>query len=192
MALGRPFYLHGEDNDVPLPIPDNFSFASGFKAHDEQVVGGGRGELGIWNFIGMAQLSTIISDILRDFYSLREMRNLKSLDERGLLGKMQGFKVRLDGFKREVLDRVLRMGVARDLLIAVWTVEIVLYRAVLRNLGRECGGYEGVRMEAGRCLLGVLGWVEGLDERCEREFWLFREFFSFFASFYSLNGIFIN
>jgi hypothetical protein len=95
LGLGRPSYLNDDNCNVPLPtiadLPsstyENIPFP----------------DSGIYQFVGMAKLTTILSDVLSTFYSLKATDRLKQLSPASLYDLQGQFQHRLQGFYDEHL-----------------------------------------------------------------------------------------
>ena len=126
MALGRPPYLNEENHNVPLPTLANFP-TKNFQDLPSP-------DIGILQFVGMAVLTTILSDILATFYSLRSHERLKSCPPELLETFANQFLQRLIAFHNEHLlplydvdgfldptgkfNNILRQGIYSTLLTA--------------------------------------------------------------------------
>ncbi|PVH88712.1 hypothetical protein DL98DRAFT_648064 [Cadophora sp. DSE1049] len=169
LGLGRPSYLHDEHSNVPLPTISNFS------------------HLGLANtpltltpalqFIAMAHLSSILSDVLNTFYTIKAMERIKLLPIEMLFSILDGFQERLRSFRDEHLCP-LCSGSTNDGLdgtgsavLAFYTMEIVLLRAVLRCLPMNHPGYAGIRAQAKTTLLNVVEFLEKMSVSRLRAFW---------------------
>jgi hypothetical protein len=102
LGLGRPSYL----STVPLPTTANISCASYQDLPSPAS--------GVSQFIGMAKLTTILSDILSTFYSLRASERLKLHTPRWIYDLMGKFEHRLQSFYDEHLSKLLDIDTFLD------------------------------------------------------------------------------
>lgn len=130
LGLGRPSYLNDEHCSVPLPNIDNFSH-TGLNGNPLSLQPA-------LQFIAMAHLTTILSDLLNTFYTLKSIERIKTLPIQTLYTILSDFQVRLQHFHEEHLCQLYNVNTLLDssgsVILAFYTVEIVLYRAVLRAL----------------------------------------------------------
>jgi len=172
LGLGRPSYLNDEHCSVPLPTLDNFS------------------QTGLLNqplpltpaiqFVAMAHLTTILSDILNTFYTLRAMERIKLLPLEVIYSILDDFQGRLATWNQEHLCQLYNVNTLLDssgsMVLAYYTCGIVLYRAVLRCLPMDTPGYGDVREHAKASLLNIVEFVEKLNMSRLRAFWWSRKF----------------
>jgi len=176
LGLGRPSYIHTENHNVPLPTLSNFSHLS---LHSNPM-----SITPALNFIAMSHLSLILSDILSTFYTLKSIDRVKSMPISMLFSIMEDFRTRLHAFYDQELCQLYNVNntlidSSGTVILSFYTVEVVLYRAVLRCLPMEERGYTHVRGLAKKTLLNVLGFLEKLNVSRLRAFWWSRKFFSF-------------
>ncbi|KUJ15379.1 uncharacterized protein LY89DRAFT_670856 [Mollisia scopiformis] len=162
LGLGRPSYLSDDHCSVPLPTVSNFS-----------PTDAGQPAL---QFIAMAHLTVILSDLLNTFYTLKSMERVKNLPISMLYGILDEFQARLDAWNEEYGWKLEGGGnglldSSGSVVLAYYTAEIVLYRAVLRALPMSEEGYEAVRARARDTLGRVVGFVEKLNVSRLRAFW---------------------
>ncbi|CZR58014.1 uncharacterized protein PAC_07904 [Phialocephala subalpina] len=144
LGLGRPSYLNDEHCSVPLPTIDNFSHTG---LNNEPL-----SLQPALQFIAMAHLTTILSDLLNTFYTLKSMERIRTLPIPMLYTILDDFQSRLSQFHEEHLCQLYNVNTLLDssgsVILAFYTVEIVLYRAVLRALPMGERGYVEVRGRA--------------------------------------------
>ncbi|KAH6662254.1 fungal-specific transcription factor domain-containing protein, partial [Halenospora varia] len=169
LLLGRPSYLNSENHSVPLPTLEDFSHL-GLQGEE---IGFGPARM----LISMSHLAVIISDLLSTFYTLSATSRLKTLPIPTLLSQMSTFQDRLNTFYTSHL-RPLCAAFSSSLLdpsgsviLAFYTAEIVLYRAILRILPIEEEMYADVRERARSVVVNVVGFTEKLHVSRLRSFW---------------------
>ncbi|KAH6711124.1 fungal-specific transcription factor domain-containing protein [Leptodontidium sp. MPI-SDFR-AT-0119] len=169
LGLGRPSYLNDEHSNVPLPTISNFS------------------HLGLANtpltltpalqFIAMAHLSSILSDVLNTFYTLKAVERIKLLPIEMLFSILDGFQERLRIFRDDHLCPLCSgsgnggLDSTGSVVLAFYTIEIVLLRAVLRCLPMNHPGYAGLRGQAKTTLLNVVEFLEKMSVSRLKAFW---------------------
>jgi hypothetical protein len=164
LGLGRPSYLNDEHCNVPMITLSNF------EANSE----------GAAIFVAMANLTRILSDLLSTFYSLRAMERVKTLPIEILYSLMDDFQSRIHNFHEEFLRGLYTSNMSGLLdssgtvILAFYTVEIVLYRALLRRLPMS-SGYAAVRGHAKVTLGNVVVFLEKLNVQRLRAFWWSRK-----------------
>ncbi|EXJ91448.1 hypothetical protein A1O1_04560 [Capronia coronata CBS 617.96] len=167
LTLGRPSYINEEEYNVPLPTMDNFPR---YNYEDLEPP-----EVGIRQFIGMAVLTTILSDILATFYTLRANTRLQSYSSDLLQLLSDQFEQRLEAFHNTHLTPIYDVHSFLDptgtIFLAFHTVKITLYRAMLRRLDPTDIQYQPFRIRA-RLILGeVTMLLQTLTVRRLRVFW---------------------
>ncbi|KAI6715093.1 nitrogen regulatory protein tamA [Diplocarpon mali] len=158
LGLGRPSYLNDEHCNVPFPTIAHFSHLG---LSGEQL-----GLAPALQFIAMAHLSSILSDILSNFYALKAVERMKLLPDSMVFSMFSGFKDQLRLFRDEHLCQLWNSNSGTGLdhsgsaILAFYTAEIVLLRAVLRVLPMHHPGHSGVRAQARTVLLNVVEFLE--------------------------------
>ncbi|CAG8958284.1 hypothetical protein HYFRA_00000639 [Hymenoscyphus fraxineus] len=177
LGAGRPSYLNDENSNVPLPTISNFSH-TGLKGEN----------IGIGpalQFITMAHLTTILSDILSTFYTLKSHDILRALPVSTIFSLLDTFQSRLHTFHETHLIPLYNIGSPQSssgmgqvvldstgtTVLSFYTVQAVLYRAVLRVLDINNPSYQGVRDQAKTVLVSVVSFVEKLGLGRLRAFW---------------------
>lgn len=167
LGLGRPSYLNDEHCSVPLPTIDNFSH-TGLSNEPLSITPA-------LQFVAMAHLTTILSDLLNTFYTLKSMDRIKVLPLEVLYSILDDFQKRLGSWNQEYLARLYDPNTLLDssgsMILAFHTCEIVLYRATLRCLPMGTAGYDGVREQGKGSLLNVVTFLEKLNVSRLRAFW---------------------
>ena len=167
LGLGRPSYLNDEHSNVPMITLDNFPHVG---LNNEPI-----GLMPALQFVAMANLTTILSDLLSTFYTLRAMDRIKLLPIEVLYSKMDDFQARIHAFHEEFLYRLYNVNKLLDssgtVILAFYTVEVVLYRAMLRCLPMNIPGYPTVRQHAKTTLLSIVTFLEKLNVSHLRAFW---------------------
>lgn len=167
LGLGRPSYLNDEHSNVPMLTLSNFTHTG---LNNEPI-----GLMPALQFVAMANLTTILSDLLSTFYTLRAMDRLKVLPIEVLYGIMDEFQGRIHAFHEEHLCQLYNVNTLLDssgsVILAFYTVEIVLYRAMLRCLPMNHPGYPEIRQHAKTTLLNVVSFLEKLNVSRLRAFW---------------------
>ena len=187
LGLGRPSYLNDEHSNVPMITIDNFSHVG---LDNESIT-----LVPALQFVAMAKLTTILSDLLSTFYTLRAMDRLKLLPVDGLYSIKNDFQSRIQTFHDVDLCRVYSVNTLLDssgtVILAFHTVEIVLYRAMLRCLPMSHPGYPTIRQLAKTTLLNIISFLEKLNVSRLRAFWWSRTYtFNYhFAPFSLVNRL---
>ncbi|RDW68416.1 hypothetical protein BP5796_09073 [Coleophoma crateriformis] len=167
LGLGRPSYLNDEHSNVPMITIDQFSHLG---LHDEPI-----GLQPALQFVAMAHLTTILSDLLSTFYTLKAMERVKLLPIDVLYQVMDEFQSRIHNFHEEHLIQLYNVNTLLDssgsTILAFYTVEIVLYRAMLRCLPMSDPGYPAIRENAKQTLLNITAFLEKLPVSRLRAFW---------------------
>ncbi|KAH7336388.1 fungal-specific transcription factor domain-containing protein [Rhexocercosporidium sp. MPI-PUGE-AT-0058] len=169
LGLGRPSYLNDEHSNVPLPTISNFSHLS--LANNPLAL------TPALQFIAMAHLSSILSDVLNSFYTFKAMERIKLLPIEMLFSILDRFQDRLRTFRDEHLCPLCSGGgngepdSTGSVVLAFYTMEIVLLRAVLRCLPMNHPGYVGLRGQAKTTLLNVIEFLEKMSVSRLKAFW---------------------
>jgi hypothetical protein len=131
-------------------------------------------------FIAMAQLTTILSDLLSTFYTLKAMDRVKLLPAEMVYSIMDDFQARLHAFHEEHLCQLYNVNTLLDssgtVILAFYTTEIILYRAVQRCLPMNHPGYPEIRGQAKTSLVNVVSFLEKLNGSRLRAFWWSRTY----------------
>jgi hypothetical protein len=171
LGLGRPSYLNDEHCNMPLPTVENFSHAT--------LHNGPLGVMPAMQFVAMAALTTILSDILNSFYTLKAVERMKLLPVEMLFSLLDEFQGRLRTWNQEHLCHLFNLNTLLDstgsVVLAYHTVEIVLLRAVSRCLPMGHMGYSRVREQSKATLINVVEFLEKLNVSRLRAFWWSRE-----------------
>jgi len=176
LGLGRPSYLNDEHSNVPLPTISNFSHLG--LANNPMTL------TPALQFIAMAHLSSILSDVLSTFYTLKAMERINLLPIEMLFSILDGFQERLRNFRDEHLCPLCSgstnggLDGTGSVVLAFYTMEIVLLRAVLRCVPMNHPGYAGMRAQAKTTLLNVVEFLEKMSVSRLRAFWWSRMFLS--------------
>ena len=172
LGLGRPSYLNEEHGNVPILTLDNFSHVG---LNNEPI-----GFMPALQFVAMANLTTILSDLLSTFYTLKAMDRVKLLPIEVLYSIMDDFQTRIHAFYEEHLYQLYNVNTLLDssgtVILAFYTVEIVLYRAMLRCLPMAHPGYLTIRQHAKTTLLNIVSFLEKLNMSRLRAFWWSRKY----------------
>ncbi|PBP19128.1 hypothetical protein BUE80_DR010060 [Diplocarpon rosae] len=169
LGLGRPSYLNDEHCNVPFPTIAHFSHL-GLSGEQLSLAPA-------LQFIAMAHLSFILSDLLSTFYTLKSVERMKLLPESMVFSLLSGFQDRLRLFRDEHLCQLCNVNSGTGLdhsgstILAFYTAEIVLLRAVLRLLPMHHPGHNGVRAQARSVLLNVVEFLEKMSANRLRAFW---------------------
>jgi hypothetical protein len=172
LGLGRPSYLNDEHSNVPMLTLDNFSHVG---LNNQPM-----GLVPALQFIAMAKLTTILSDLLSTFYTLKAMDRVKLLPIEVLYSIMDDFQARIHAFHEEHLYQLYNVNTLLDssgtVILAFYTVEVVLYRAILRCLPMAHPGYSIIRQHAKTTLLNIVSFLEKLNVSRLRAFWWSRKY----------------
>lgn len=167
LGLGRPSYLNDEHSDVPMITINAFSHTS---LNNEPI-----SLTPALQFVAMAHLTAILSDLLSTFYTLKSMDRIKLLSIEVLYSIFDDFQNRLHRFQEEYLCQLYNVNTLLDssgsAILAFHTVQIVLYKAMLRSLPLNHPGYAVLRSQARTTLLDVVSFLEKLNVSRLRAFW---------------------
>lgn len=157
---------------MPLPTVDNFPQTS---LSSEPL-----GLMPALQFMAMASLTTILSDLLNTFCTLKAVERIKLLPADVLFSLLNEFQARLRAWNDEHLRQLYNVNTLLDssgsVILAYHTVEIILLRAVLRCLPMGHIGYGRVREQAKTALMNVVDFLEKLNVSRLRAFWWSREY----------------
>ncbi|TVY80655.1 Transcriptional activator protein DAL81 [Lachnellula suecica] len=167
LGLGRPSYLNDDHCNVPMITIDAFSHTT---LHNEPT-----SLTPALQFVAMAHLTSILSNLLSTFYTLKAIDRIKLLPIEVLYSIMDEFQTRLLTFQDDHLCQLYNVNTLLDssgsVTLAFYTVEIVLYRAVLRFIPMGHPGYAGVRAQAKTTVLNLVSFLEKLHVSQLRAFW---------------------
>ncbi|KAL2068896.1 hypothetical protein VTL71DRAFT_15234 [Oculimacula yallundae] len=169
LGLGRPSHLNDEHSNVPLPTISNFSHTG--LANTPLTLAPAL------QFIAMAHLSSILSDLLNTFYTQKAAERIKLLPIEMLFSIFDGFQARLRTFRDAHLCPLCsgnsngEYDSTGSVILAFYTMEIVLLRAVLRCLPMNHPGYLGLRGQAKTTLLNVVEFLEKMSVSRLKAFW---------------------
>lgn len=169
LGLGRPSYIHDEDCNVPLPSLENIPTQSwnGLKLPRRSAM----------QFVAMAALTTILSDILKTFYTMKALDRLRGLSPEAMYELMQHFQGRLNVFYDDYLlplndfEDETFLDPTGTSFLAFYTVEVVLIRAILRCLSPSDPQYPTMRLYAKEVVTCVTALLEKLQVGRLRAFW---------------------
>jgi hypothetical protein len=162
-------------------------------------------------FVAMAALTTILSDMLKTFYTMKGMARLHKVPPVDVYRLIVQFDERLDAFKQQHLmplqvvdtfldptgSHPLELFIYRSMLLmaraigigtvflAFYTLEVILCRAVLRNVDRNDSDYPSFRLRAKQVVNNVVELLERLQVNRLRAFWWSRTSHSIELSFYT-------
>ncbi|KAK1763240.1 fungal-specific transcription factor domain-containing protein [Phialemonium atrogriseum] len=162
LTLGRPSYIHDDQNDVgDLEVTDMIP--------DQRAVADVRG-LPARVFVAAARLTVILSDILSQLYTVKGVKRLHSLEIQECHDIASAFLARLDRWREEHLAPLLEHHIMHDptgnLQLAYYTIEITLYRAILRTAaGRQ------YRQRSAAVVCNVIDWLKNLQVNRLSGFW---------------------
>ncbi|RFU25068.1 hypothetical protein B7463_g11271, partial [Scytalidium lignicola] len=167
LGLGRPSYIANENFNVPLPTIDNFP-TENYQDLPSPTIG-------ILQFVGMAALTTILSDILATFYTVRANERFKSYNTELLRLLLEQFQQRLADFYDKHLIPLDHCQGFLDptgtIFLAYHTVQLTLYRVGLRTLDPQDFHYHLLRNDARVALKQVVGMLDQMTVRRLRAFW---------------------
>ncbi|CAH0057651.1 unnamed protein product, partial [Clonostachys solani] len=183
LGLGRPSYIHEDQWNVPMVSERDIPPQS----FEGRAVPSSTTKL----FIAMSVLTTILSDLLCKAYTVRSIGTEASPDTADTLRMFNSFFHRLETFQEEHVKGLQSAAdQIRDptgtLHLAFFTVQIVLYRAILRRMPPVCPEAAQLRQGARQVTQNVIKFVECLQVSRLRAFWwspLSRTNFSIAGSF---------
>ncbi|KAK6396591.1 hypothetical protein LTR65_008489 [Meristemomyces frigidus] len=185
LGLGRPSYIHDDDCNVPLLSTDDIAIST--------VGGDPLPPTSARMFVAMAALTQILSMLLSHFYTLRAVNNLAqaSVEDMSELGRY--FEQLLSGFYTEhilplttvndtLLDPTglyrerrcgpcLKLTLIGTLFLSYHTVELVLYRALLRSMAPPACISIQFRTRAKHAVHSISQLLENLQVTRLRAFW---------------------
>lgn len=183
LSLGRPSYLNDENCNVPALTANHFAHLG--------INGESLAQTPALRFVATASLTTILSDVLDTFYTLKAVDGIKNLPSEMLLSLLSGFQTRLTAWNENHLARLSDTNTFLDssgsTILAYHTVEIVVLRAVLRSLPMEDKGYQTVRNQAKAVLMDVVHFLEKLNVSRLRAFWWSRKFSHLLSTQYTIH-----
>ncbi|KAL3460123.1 fungal-specific transcription factor domain-containing protein [Aspergillus heterothallicus] len=175
LGAGRPSYIHDENWNVPMITGDDVP-REGFRGATVPRSAAGM-------FVALAALTTVLSDVLVKMYSIHSMRARDNgRNQEGLFELLDDFEQRLQTFEAEhrgaletPSDQVLNPS--GTLVLALFTVRMVLYRAVLRDSPSQDDSESNrkhrldLRRKAQSLTTGLIDYVAGLTVTQLRAFW---------------------
>lgn len=167
LGLGRPSYLNDEHCNVSMVTLENFSHAG---------LGGERiGTLAAQQFVAMAELTAILSDLLSTFYTLKAVDRVKCLPTITLYSYMDDFQSRIHEAHERHIRQLYGINTLLDstgtVFLAYYTLEIVLYRAMLRCLPMNDPSYMTIRSHAKATIMHIISFLQKLQVNRLRAFW---------------------
>ncbi|CAI4218390.1 unnamed protein product [Parascedosporium putredinis] len=159
---GRPSHLHDDQHDVEDLQIDDFIF--------DPRASGKMGDLAARVYVAAARLTVILSDILSKLYTVRGAKKLYTLHRDECVAIADAFLGRLQAWKDEYMAPLADFDVMHDptgnLQLAYYTVEITLYRAILRTAAGS-----QFRQRSGTLVRDVTRWLKNLQVNCLSGFW---------------------
>ena len=165
LGLGRPSYISRDDWSVPMVTEADFP--------DPETPQSAK-----YIFIAMAKLSVILAEALHQFYTIRAQKKIQTMPIKDLMELLSDFENRLDAFSRDVLTplKALATSASAPILdssgtveLALQTLEIIIYRAVLRHLPPETS--LPVRERAQASLARAVDFLGSLQVSRLRAYW---------------------
>jgi hypothetical protein len=95
-GLGRATYLNEEYNTVPMITTENF-------ATEGYAGGPALSQTSAHIFVAMAALTSILSDMLKTFYTMKGMARMKTVPPEDIYALVAQFDARLTSFKEQYL-----------------------------------------------------------------------------------------
>lgn len=167
LGLGRPSYLNDEHCNVPMVTMENFSHTG---LGGEQI-----GKVPAQQFVAMAELTAILSDLLSTFYTLKAVERVKCLRTITLYSYMDEFQSRIHEAHERHIRQLYGINTLLDstgtVFLACYTLEIVLYRAMLRCLPTNDPSYMTIRSHAKATITHIVSFLEKLQVNRLRAFW---------------------
>ncbi|KAL4879708.1 fungal-specific transcription factor domain-containing protein [Aspergillus karnatakaensis] len=167
---GRPSYVVEGEWDVPVPEVGDFE--------------GDGGGVGGAVFVAMCRVTVILGELLGEFYSLRAMRGVgrDGRDTDAGFGRLEGYLKRIEevverdmGFMKEVDEHI--RDPTGTLTLALSTLRIILYRAVLRRTNTHSTSDPAdprlisLRQEAQTLCTELISFIANLRVSHLRAFW---------------------
>lgn len=187
-ALGRSPNINDDTCTTPMVTLENFS-TQGYK-------GSVMSQTSAQIFIAIAWLSTILTDVLKNFYTIKAISRLQTLLPEEVLNLIGEFEERLACFHQDhmvplyTVDTFLdstgmyslelhQAALRNDLgtvFLAFYTMEIILCRAALRNVDPEHPQYPTLRWRARGVAKNVVLLLEKMQVSRLRAFWWSRKY----------------
>ncbi|RFU26998.1 hypothetical protein B7463_g9353, partial [Scytalidium lignicola] len=166
-ALGRSPNLNEDYCTTPMITLENFS-NDGFGTTGVTLTSA-------CIFVGMAELTKILSELIKKFYTIKGMGRLQALTVQEFYAMVEDYDECLRVFQREHLEPLRDVDTILDstgtIFLAFHTLEIVLCRGVLRNVNRENPGYSAFRWRARDVVKNVVMLLAKLKVNRLRAFW---------------------
>ncbi|KAH8896850.1 hypothetical protein GQ53DRAFT_819106 [Thozetella sp. PMI_491] len=163
LGLGRPSYISRDDWNVPMVTMADFP--------DDDTPASAKAV-----FIAMAKLSLLLAEALHKFYTMRAQQNMRGMSADELTEMTGLFEDQLDAFYEGTLAPLEALASGDAILdpsgtveLAYHTLQVVIYRAVLRYLPPAAS--IGVRERARACLLDAVDFLSRLQVSRLRAFW---------------------
>ncbi|KAL5338968.1 fungal-specific transcription factor domain-containing protein [Aspergillus crustosus] len=177
---GRPSFIFEGEWDVPVPCVGDFDLGAGNGS------GSGKGvevevevEVGARVFIAMSKVTVILGEALGEFYSIKAMRRAsqnEGKDDEDVFARLESYMERIDeiveqdmGFLKEVDDQI--RDPTGTLILALSTLRIILYRAILRRSHQRNPRLTPVRTSAQTLCMSLISFVAKLQVSQLRAFW---------------------
>ena len=162
LGLGRPSYLNDDHCNVPLPTVGNFS-----------PIGDPKPAL---QFVAMAHLTTILSDILNTFYTLASAQRIKNLSIDQLCALLEEFQGRLNAYNEQFSSRSYEnnntlLDSSGTLILSHHTLHLILLRAILRTCPLSSPLYPSLRYQTKSILTTIVDFLSNLSVSKLRAFW---------------------
>lgn len=140
------------------------------------------GPLPALQFVAMAKLTVILSDILSTFYSVRAMDSSNPMPIALLISHMSNFQSRLHNFQEQHLGHLSNINSLLDstgtMFLGYYAVALGLYRALLRCVPLTEPVYLNIRSHARSTVLSIIEFLENLQPNRLQAFWWSRESYS--------------
>ncbi|KAI1342307.1 fungal-specific transcription factor domain-containing protein [Xylariaceae sp. FL0016] len=169
LGLGRPSYISRDDWSVPVASEGDLPESD--PSHQWDTPASSR-----LLFVAMTKLTLILAELLQKFYTIKAMSAMRSKDPEDLLRIVKHFEEHLHLFFDEYFVPLRILTNEESILdstgtveLAYHTLQVVLYRAVLRHLPLEHAAQ--VRQSARAALLAATSFLSSLQVARLRAFW---------------------
>lgn len=164
LGLGRPSYISRDDWSVPMVTEDDFSSSPDTPESAKLV------------FIGMAKLSVLLAEVLHKFYTIKAQQTMQSMSQDELMEITMFFEEQLHTFLLNTLTPLKEMVTVGSILdptgtleLAYHTLQVIIYRAVLRYLPYDTAC--AIRQRAQLVLVDAVQLLADLRVSRLRAFW---------------------
>ncbi|PIA93416.1 hypothetical protein CB0940_04969 [Cercospora beticola] len=168
LGLGRPPFIHEASFDMALLTPGEISSVT----VNQAVLPGTSAQM----FVAMVAMTKILAEVLTMFYTLKAAQQMTKTSPTELSSMKAHFEQQLLDLRTRCLappEHIanLVLDPTGTLDLAFYTIEVVLYRALLRCLPPTEPLWEHVRTQSRQCVIAISKLLENLQVTRLRAFW---------------------